>query len=81
MARAPLKVYRLWCGRKRYTHWLTDERELWRIARRKGLAYGEEGSSGLGPLAWIEYGERPRQKARTITVRRSHVFGAHSWLR
>jgi hypothetical protein len=76
----PIKLYRLWCGNKRYTHWLPELDEIWRIALRKGLAYGDERSAGLGPLAWIEYGERPRPKARTVTLRRSHVFGAHSWL-
>lgn len=76
----PIKLYRLWCGKKRYTPWLTDEREIWRIALREGLAYGEEGNAGLGPLAWIETGERQRPKARTRVLGRTHVFGAHPWL-
>lgn len=80
MPQQPTKLYRLWCGKKRYTHWIADEREIWRIALRKGLAYGDEQKAGLGPLAWIEYGERPRAKARTVSLRRSHVFGANSWI-
>ncbi len=81
MPQQPLKLYRLWCGKKRYTHWLTDEREIWRIAKQKGLAYGDERGSGLGPLTWIEYGQRDRPKTRTRVLHRSHVFGAHPWLR
>lgn len=62
----PIQVYRLWCGRKRYTGWLFDLADIWEIALDRGLAYGERGSAGLGPLTWIEYGTREHRRSRTI---------------
>lgn len=66
-----MRFFRLWCGRKRYTPWLDDEREVWRIAVRKGLAYEDaDGNAGLGPLTWIEVGERKYPRAKTVTISR-----------
>lgn len=71
MARPPLRFFRLWCGRKRYTNWLANEGEVWRIAVRRGLAYEDQnGIAGLGPLTWIEIGERGRPRARTVVIGR-----------
>ncbi len=81
MPRQSIKLYRLRCGKRRYSRWLEDLKEIRRIALREGLAYGDERSTGLGPLTWIEYGERSRAKARTRVVARSHIFGAHPWVR
>lgn len=71
------RFYRLWCGRKRYTPWLADEQELWRIAIRNGLAYEDrDGNAGLGPLTWIEVGERKYTRSRTVTTaRRGYPYG------
>jgi hypothetical protein len=68
MSRAPEKLYRLWCGKKLYTPWLSDQDELWRIALREGLAYGDARGIGLGPLTWIQHGERKHPKGRTIVI-------------
>lgn len=68
--RKPITVYRLWCGRKRYTGWIGDRAEIFRIALRHGLAYGDEHQTGLGPLTWIEIGERKYARSRTIPITR-----------
>lgn len=68
MAQSPLTFYRLWCGRKRYTGWLPDKEQIWRIAIAKGLAFGDERSAGLGPLTWIEIGERARPRSKTVVI-------------
>lgn len=69
MKREPLTYYRLWCGRKRYTHWLADEKAIWRAALRHGLAYEDRhGIAGLGPLTWIEVGERAYPRSKTISL-------------
>ena len=62
------RLYRLWCGKKRYTPWLPCKRQVIGLAVRHGLAF-EAGNDRvhLGPLTWIEVGERPRAKARTIS--------------
>jgi len=63
----PLTLYRLWCGKKRYSHWVTDRDSLFDLAARKGIAYSDRnGDIGLGPLTWIEVGDRARPKARTV---------------
>ncbi len=67
--RKPLQFYRLWCGKKRYSGWLPDRYEVFRVALREGLAYGEDGGEiGLGPLTWIEQGERRYARSRTVPV-------------
>lgn len=71
MARELLTYYRLWCGRKRYTPWVADRDHVFRVALRHGL--GSEDDRGIfymGPLAWIEIGQRAYAKARTIRVPR-----------
>lgn len=65
------RFYRLWCGGKRYTPWLADEKQIWRIALREGLAFEDRhGDAGLGPLTWIEVGERKYPRWRTVTIER-----------
>ena len=64
-----LEVYRLWCGHKRHSPWLEDEAEIWRIAIRKGLAYEDRhGNAGLGPLTWIEIGDRRYTRSKTLAI-------------
>lgn len=71
-ARAPLKFYRLWCGRKRYTCWLPDIDDVFEVAIANGLAFRavNGGAAGFGPLTWIEGGERARPRAKTISLGR-----------
>ena len=65
----PQRFYRLWCGRKRYTHWMPDEASIWRAALHHGLAFEDDyGMAGLGPLTRIEVGERVRPRAKTVTI-------------
>lgn len=70
--RDPIKVYRLWCGRKRYTPWLPDLESVWAEAFRHGLAFPgiNGGLGGLGPLTWIEKGERSYEGRKTISLGR-----------
>ncbi len=69
--RVPIKVYRLWCGRKRYSPWRENLDDLMRLAIDHGLAFPGTGDTcHLGPLTWIEEGERRRAKARTISLGR-----------
>ncbi|MCP5380687.1 MAG: hypothetical protein AB7G24_00255 [Novosphingobium sp.] len=66
-----MKFYRLWCGQKRYSNWLESEDAIWRLALRHGLAYGEsDKGAGLGPLTWIEIGERKYARSKTVPVGR-----------
>ena len=65
----PARFYRLWCGQKRYSPWLADEKEVWRIAIDEDLAYVDDGGQvGLGPLTWIELGERKYAHSRTVRI-------------
>lgn len=64
------RFYRLWCGPKRHSPWLADEKHVWERAVRLGLAFESHGSIGMGPLTWIEIGERARSKAKTVTIGR-----------
>ena len=74
--RSPLKVYRLWCGKKRYSPWREDIGDLMHLAMRHGLAFPGTGDTcHLGPLTWIEEGHRARAKARTISLGRSKSLG------
>jgi hypothetical protein len=73
MTNLPFRVYRLRCGRKCHSAWMADEDEVWRIAIEKGLAYeDEDGMAGLGPLTWIEIGERRYERSRTFPVGGQH---------
>lgn len=71
MGSSPQRLYRLWCGKKRYTHWLPSKGQVIDVALRHGLAFeAKEDQVHLGPLTWIEHGERARPKARTISLGR-----------
>lgn len=67
----PIRFYRLWCGKKRYTHWLPSKGQVMGAALRHGLAFEAGGDRvHLGPLTWIEHGERARPKTRTVSLGR-----------
>lgn len=61
-----LTFYRLWCGKKRYTHWLADRQLVWQAAIDHGLAFKSKGLVHLGPLTWIEKGTRRYARSRTV---------------
>ena len=69
-ARSTLKLCRVWCGRKCWTGWLPGRAAAFEAAIDLGLAYKHpsDGSVGLGPLTWIEYGERRYARSRTVRV-------------
>lgn len=71
MPRKPLKFYRLWCGRKRYSGWKPSRREAFIAGIPHGVTYQHaDGSIGLGPLTWIETGERKYARSATISLGR-----------
>lgn len=71
MGTTPLKFYRLWCGRRRHGPWMADRDAVFRLAVRKGLAFESNDSISLGPLTWIEVGERTYARSRTIRLPRA----------
>lgn len=71
MSRQPLKFYRLWCGRKRYSGWLPSRAEAFEAGVPHKVTFEDgRGRVTLGPLAWIEVGERRYPRSRTVTVGR-----------
>jgi hypothetical protein len=69
--RAPLRVYRLRCGRKVWSPWLSDLTEVWWRAHHQQLARFDYKRKRFfpGPLTWIEVGERAYAGRRTLPVR------------
>ena len=68
MTKNAARFYRLWCGPKKHSGWKADVEAVWQIAFEKKLAFRDERSGGLGPLTWIEIGERRSSKGKTIRV-------------
>lgn len=73
MSRQPLKFYRLWCGRKRYSAWLPDRFDAYKAGVPHGVTFEDKLRGGvyLGPLAWIEVGERKYARSKTVPVDRT----------
>lgn len=63
-----LRFYRVWCGRKCYSAWLSDCDDAYLVAEQHGLAYRSGDKIALGPLTWIEVGERTYARSRTVPV-------------
>jgi hypothetical protein len=65
--REPLTFYRLWCGRRRYSGW----KPTWRDAVEAGVPHKvtflDSKHLCLGPLAWVEVGERKYAHSKTIS--------------
>ena len=69
MAQRSLTFFRVMCGRKAHSQWVTPESMAWKIAVDKGLASADRaGRFYFGPLVWIEVGIRARARARTVPV-------------
>lgn len=69
MSSQPLKFYRLWCGRKRYSRWLPSRAEAFAAGVPHKVTFEDRsGQISLGPLAWIEVGEREYPRSRTVTI-------------
>lgn len=67
-SREPLKFYRLWCGRKRYSSWKPTRWEAMASGIPHKVTFGDRGKVHMGPLAWLEIGERRYAKSRTISL-------------
>lgn len=67
MAREPLKFYRLWCGQRRWSGWKTSRVEAMAAGVAHGVTYRDDHHVHMGPLAWIEVGERKYPKSKTIS--------------
>lgn len=68
MSRQPLKFYRLWCGRKRYSGWQTSQAQAMAAGIPHRVTFKDGAMVHMGPLAWIEVGERRYPKSRTISL-------------
>lgn len=69
--RAPIRVFRVRCGRKIWSPWFIEEREAWWRAHHQQLARYDWSRKRFfpGPLTWIEVGERAYAGRRTVPVR------------
>ncbi len=65
-----LTLYRLWCGKRRYSAWLPDRNAVIDLAFKHGLAYRDDRGGGLGPLTRIEIGTRQYARSKTRPVKR-----------
>ena len=66
----PLLFYRVRCGRKVWSHWCDSEIEAMRLAVEHGLGhFDDRGQPFLGPLVWIEIGQRRYRRSRTVPMR------------
>jgi hypothetical protein len=72
MARQPITVYRLWCGRKRYSPWVRSKNQAFAAGVPHGVTFEDKlrDTIALGPLAWIEVGQRRYARSRTVPIRR-----------
>ena len=66
----PLRYYRVWCGAKCYSAWLPDRDDAYAVAEGYGLAFRDDDVIALGPLTWIEVGERTYARSRTVPLPR-----------
>lgn len=69
--RQPIQLWRVRCGKKVWSPWLTDQVEAWWRAHHLGLARYDykRGIFMPGPLTWIERGERAYAGRRTMPLR------------
>ena len=72
MSRQPLTYYRLWCGRKRYSPWLPCRQATLAAGVPHRVTFDDKLRGGifLGPLAWVEVGERRYPRSKTVPARR-----------
>jgi len=70
VAGSPITVFRLWCGRRRYGGWRRSRIDAFKDGLADRVTFKDGGNIHLGPLAWIEVGERKYTRSRTVTVGR-----------
>lgn len=68
--REPITVYRLWCGRKRYGGWKLSRTEAFKAGLADRVTFRDGRRIFLGPLAWIEVGQRRYARSKTVVVDR-----------
>jgi len=71
MKREPLTFFRPVCGLKRYGPWSSNSLDAFKVAERHGLAYSDGRQICLGPLTWIEKGQRRYARSRTVPIGRA----------
>jgi hypothetical protein len=69
-SREPITVYRLWCGRKRHGGWRTSRYEAFRDGLAERVTFRDGRRIHLGPLAWLEVGQRRYARSKTVVVGR-----------
>lgn len=72
--RDPIRVYRARCGLKVWSRWFADEADAWWEAHHAQIVRYDfkRRKFMLGPLAWIEIGERAYAGRRTVPLRTDH---------
>lgn len=71
MAREPIVVYRLRCGRRVWSGWKRTRREAFEAGLPHGLTFADNKHISLGPLAWIEMGQWRYAKSKTVPIGRA----------
>jgi len=70
MEKKPLTFYRLWCGSKRYGGWQRTRLDAVKAGLPHRVTFSDGRNITLGPLAWIEVGERRYARSKTIVIGR-----------
>jgi hypothetical protein len=71
MAREPLTFYRLRCGRNVWSPWLPCRTDAMQAGVSPGVTFEDRRGLWLGPLAWIEQGQRRYNRSRTVPCGRA----------
>lgn len=64
----PRRYYRLWCGRRCWSGWKSTVVEAMTAGIAPGVTFEDGANVHMGPLAWIEVGERRYPKAKTVSL-------------
>ena len=71
--RQPLRFYRLRCGRRVYGGWKATKEDAIRAGLPDRVTFEDPQDRRqlrMGPLAWLEVGERRYARSRTIVIGR-----------
>ena len=71
MKREPLIFYRLRCGDKIYGPWHAGQVDAFSAGLPHKVTFKDGNRIHLGPLAWIEKGQRRYAKSRTVPLGRA----------